>query len=373
MTYQKRNASTMTLGLTAQKKMQEKEQGLQLETSQVFAFYVEKKPRGVQEAVRKAMMPVWKNNLLTGNKVFVKVNLISSEFVPGQCTSPLVLDEVLKELTDRGYNVVFGDADLAATRQCDKAAHVWGHKKLAKKYNARFQNLSKDELVNVEINGKVFQTLAIPKSVREADHIINLPVMKTHCLTGITCALKHFWGVVPRVRHQYHLVVNEAIADITQFIKPKLAFTIADGTVAMEGDGPRTGTPKICNIVMSSVDPVALDAAVAQYMGMAVPEHVVAAANRGTGRLDYTFVGDKVESNFFRPPNPDKQPIFKWEMSLRKTRLKPLIFDTPIFEIFAFIATKYNTLWYYQLLGKKYTREIVKTWYGREFAEFVSF
>jgi len=339
----------------------------------VFVFKVEKKPGGVQEAVRKAMMPVWKNNMLVGKNVFVKVNLISSEFVPGQCTSPLVLDEVLKEITERGYDVVLGDADLAAARQCDKAAEVWGHKRLAEKYQARFQNLSKDELINVKIDGEIFKTLAIPKTVYEADHIISLPVMKTHCLTGITCALKHFWGVVPRVRHQYHLVVNEAIADITQFVKPKLAFTIADGTVAMEGDGPRTGRPKICDLIMSSKDPVALDTAVASYMGMPTPNHVITAFKRGTGTLRYVLVGDGIESNSFTPPKPSKQPIFRWEMALRKTKLKPIIFDTSLFEVFAFIATKYNTFWYYQLKGKIYARKVMKSWYGKELSKFIEF
>jgi uncharacterized protein (DUF362 family) len=343
------------------------------QVSNVFIFKVKPKPGGVQEAVKEAIKPLWKSRLFAGRKIFVKVNLISSELVPGQCTSPLVLDEVLKELTDNGCDVTFGDADLAAARQCEKAAEVWGHKKLAREYNARFQNLSRDKFVNAKINGHVFKTLAVPRSVYESDYIVSLPVMKTHCLTGITCALKHFWGVVPRVRHQYHLVVDEAIADITQLIRPKLAFTLVDGTVAMEGDGPRTGIPKQCDIVMSSSDPVALDAAVARYMDVPLPRHVVVAAKRGLGTLDYTISGEETESNSFKPPNPDKQPIFKWEMAFRKTAIKPLIFDTPIFEIFALIATRYNTFWYYQLHGKKHARRIAGTWYGKELARFVRF
>ncbi len=341
--------------------------------AKVFAFRVNKNPGGVQETVEKAMTPIWKERLLKGSRVFVKVNLISSEFVPGQCTSPLVLDEVLKEITERGYDVVFGDADLAAAKQCDRAAEVWGHKRLAEKYKARFQNLSKCRLIKAKIGGKIFKTLDIPEVVYNADHIISLPVMKTHCLTGITCALKHFWGIVPRVRHQYHLVVDEAIADITQFVKPKLAFTIADGTVAMEGEGPRTGKPKICDIVMSSKDPVALDAAVAEYMGISIPTHVFAASKRGTGTHRFAKVGYNFESNSFEQAKPDKQPIFKWEMALRKTRLKPIIFDTSLFEVFAFIATKYNSFWYYQRKGKGYAKKIMKTWYGKEISKFVEY
>ena len=327
---------------------------------------------GVQKVVKTAMMPMWKERVLKGDNVFVKVNLISSEYVPGQCTSPMVLDEVLSELTERGYDVTLGDADLAAARQCNKAAKVWGHKRLAKKYGARFQNLSEDKLIKVRLDGKIFKTLDIPKSVLEADSIINLPVMKTHCLTGLTCSLKHFWGVVPRVRHQYHLVVNDAIADITSFLKPKIAYTIADGTIAMEGNAPRTGISKICNVILASTYPVALDALAAKYMGMSTPKHVRTAAERGVGILNYTLEGDEFIPNPFILPNPNKQPIFKWEMAFRKSILKPIMFDTPMFGLFAWIATKYNSFWYYRREGRNYTEKIVDTWYARELAQFLN-
>lgn len=340
--------------------------------SEVLFIRVKQTHDGVQEAVRTAMQPIWERNMLPKKHVFVKVNLISSEFVPGQCTSPLVLDEVLRELAERDYDITFGDADLAAARQCDKAAEIWGHKKLAEKHGAKFQNLSKDKLVRVRLNGKVFKTLDVPRCVLEADHIVNLPVMKTHCLTGLTCALKHFWGVVPRVRHQYHLVVDDAIADITSFLRPKLAYTVVDGTICMEGDAPRTGKTKICDIIMASTDPVALDVAAANYMVMPVPRHVVEASERGVGKLNFTLKGDRFEPNPFLLPDPDKQPIFFWEMTLRKTILKPLIFDTAAFEMFSWIATKYNSFWYYRRQGVKYSQKIAKTWYGKELARFIA-
>jgi uncharacterized protein (DUF362 family) len=339
--------------------------------SKVVFLKVPHERQGVQNAVRKAMELLDWGKYIKGRQVFVKVNLISSEFVPGQCTSPLILDEVLRELTERDFKVVFGDADLAAARQCNRAASVWGHKRLAEHYGVRFQNLSEDRLIEVNVQGKVFKKLHVPQSILEADSIISLPVMKTHCLTGITCALKHFWGVVPRVRHQYHLVVNEAIADINQFLNPKVAFALVDGTIAMEENAPRTGIPKVCDVIMGSNDLVAIDLAASRYMGMPLPEHIVVASKRGLGSLEYELIGDNFEPCSFVPPNPNAQPIFKWEMFFRRSFIKPLLFDTKIFDILSFIATKYNTVWYYQLKGKKYAREITSTWYGEELKEFI--
>ena len=228
-------------------------------------------------------------------------------------------------------------------------------------------------MIKAKLNGKVFKTLDVPESILKADSIINLPVMKTHCLTGLTCSLKHFWGVVPRVRHQYHLVVNDAIADITSFLKPKIAYTIVDGTIAMEGNGPRTGMPKICNVILASNDPVALDTLIAKFMGMPTPKHVKIAAKRGVGALGCILQGDDFEPNPFILPEPDKQPIFKWEMAFRKSIFKPIMFDTNIFDIFAWIATKYNSFWYYRREGISYTERIADTWYAQELAQFLTF
>lgn len=333
--------------------------------STVVVAKVAHEPSGVQIAVKKALDGINWQSLLRGKKVFVKVNLISSEFVPGQCTSPLVLDGLFRELAKNHYEITFGDADLAASHQCNKAAKVWGHLKLAEKYGARFQNLSEDATVKAQIKGKVFKELDVSKTVLDADSIISVPILKTHCLTGLTCALKLYWGVVPRVRHQYHLVVNDAIADINTLVRPKVAFTLVDGTIGMEGNAPRTGTPKLCDLILASEDPVAVDAVAARYMGFDLPQHVQTAAERGLGSLQYNLVGDVLGTNPFVAPEPDKQPIFFWEMRLRKTLLKPLLFDTPIFNMLSWVATKYNTFYYYQRYGKKYAKQtMTASWYG---------
>lgn len=335
--------------------------------SKVVFLNVEHEPNGVQNAVKRALELLDWKRFVKGKKIFVKVNLISSEFVVGQCTSPLVLDGLFEVLKNNGFDdVVFGDANLAAAKQCNKAAKVWGHLKLAKKYGFRFQNLSEDEMERVQINGRVFDALDVPRCVLNADSIISIPVMKTHCLTTITCALKHFWGVVPRVRHQYHLVVDEAIADINQFLKPKVSFILVDGTVCMEGNAPRTGKPKICDKILASYDPVALDATAAKYMDLETPQHVKVAAERGLGSINGELIGDEFVPSAFEPAQPNRQPIFFWEMSLRRTFLKPLLFDTPIFSVLSWIATKYNTFYYYRRYGKKYAEEVMTTWYGEE-------
>ncbi|MBU5557669.1 MAG: DUF362 domain-containing protein [Candidatus Micrarchaeia archaeon] len=326
---------------------------------------------GVREAVHRAMdMGEWKKYIY-GNKIFVKINGISDQLVPGQCTSPWVIDAVLEKLCKEYSNadIYMGDANLAAAQQLNRAARLWGFYDLAAKYGVKFVNLSEDRLVEVDVNGKIFKKLTLPKILVDADSILNIPVAKTHCLTMLTCSLKNHWGMVPRFRHQYHPVADQCIADINSYFK-KTRFNVVDATVCMEGNAPRTGIPKICNAIFASADRVALDYIVGTFMGYDASKiaHIERSEEMGVGsRKNIKVIGDKLEIHDFKKPEPEKQPIFKYEMMFRKSFLKPLIFDTPIFRIFADIATFYNTKIWYNKYGKQYIREMLQTPYAAEF------
>ena len=41
------------------------------------------------------------------------------------------------------------------------------------------------------------ETLQICSCVRDWDYLINVPVLKGHCQTNITCALKNLKGLIP--------------------------------------------------------------------------------------------------------------------------------------------------------------------------------
>ena len=52
--------------------------------------------------------------------------------------------------------------------------------------------------------------------------------------------------------------VDKMTADLNNLVKPRLH--IMDGVTAMEGNGPRSGSPKAMNVIMAATDPVAMDA-----------------------------------------------------------------------------------------------------------------
>jgi len=327
---------------------------------------------GVREAVKKALsLSDWKK-YIQGKKIFLKINGISDQTVPGQCTSPWVVEAVVQEVKKNfpKMKIFMGDADLAACKQFDKASRIWGFKDIAERYGVKLVNLSCEPLVDVDCGGKIFKKLELPKILVDVDTILNVPIPKSHCLTTITGCLKNHWGMVPRFRHQYHPVANQAIPDINHYFR-KTRFNLMDLTVSMEGNAPRTGISKVCGVIMASPDRVAADYTIAKFMGFDADgiEHIKNAENMRIGTTKgIKIVGDKFEPNPFVPSRPNTQPIFFWETRLRRVPLiKPLFFDTPLFNVFALIATKYNTLWWYHLYGRKYMKQIAQTPWGAEF------
>jgi uncharacterized protein (DUF362 family) len=97
-----------------------------------------------------------------------------------------------------------------------------------------------------------------------------MPKVKTHHWTGATLSMKNMFGVVPGCRYGWpknvlHWAgIHESVLDICATVRPH--FVIADGIVAMEGDGPLNGLPKYLKTVLMADDPAAADATLARLM-----------------------------------------------------------------------------------------------------------
>jgi uncharacterized protein (DUF362 family) len=110
--------------------------------------------------------------------------------------------------------------------------------------------------------------------VLAADFIVSMPKVKTHHWTGVTLSMKNMFGIVPGCRYGWpknvlHWAgIHESILDICATVRPH--FVIADGLVAMEGDGPLNGIPKRLNTILLADDPVAADAMLTRLLGFKV-------------------------------------------------------------------------------------------------------
>ena len=195
--------------------------------------------------------------------ILVKPNfLIVSEPDKAVITHPSVTAGMLRILKEHGYaDIVCGDSP--GHGHMSAAVTTAGLDEVFDKYGVRPAEMSKEVLVDYP-EGVAAKQFYFAKAVTESDAIIGLSKMKTHALEKITGAVKNMYGLVCGYRKaEGHVKFPNAsmfarmLADIHKCTKPRLH--IMDGIVAMEGNGPGSGTPIAMNVLLFSTDPVALD------------------------------------------------------------------------------------------------------------------
>jgi len=221
---------------------------------------------GLESALREALKAADWDKHVRG-KVFIKPNLCSKSYIPGAVTNPQVLFHLVSLLRDRAEEVVVGESN-GYNYCCDDALKMTGVKELVKKAGGKTVNLSNDETVKVQ-NSKTFclRNFPLPKTLVEADSIVDVPVMKTHEFTNYSGAIKNLFGCIPDDRRIFlHPKFDMVLHDLIVLLEPK--FVVMDATVAMEGNGPNRGIAIPMNLVLAGSDVVAMDKLCCEIMGI---------------------------------------------------------------------------------------------------------
>jgi len=150
-----------------------------------------------------------------------------------------------------------------------------------------FVDLNLDDVAPVSLRTRAsnLKKVYLPKTVLRADFVVSMPKLKTHHWVGVTLSLKNMFGIVPGCcygwpKNVLHWAgISRAILDINGTVRPD--FSIVDGIVGMEGNGPIQGTPKPCGVLVMGDDPVAVDGTCARVMGLA-PERIDYLRKAGT-------------------------------------------------------------------------------------------
>jgi uncharacterized protein (DUF362 family) len=323
---------------------------------------------GVHEAVREAMeLARWREFISQGADVSLKVNLGWDLFLPGAVTGPWVLEGVIQTIKDYVGRISVVESDQVVVN-VEKALRQTRIDKVCERYGVEWVNMTHAEFRNVSMpNGMAFEEIRVPEILLRTQ-LITIPTIKTHNKTTITGAIKNQWGCLPKLRHNYHLVLNEALADINKAVTPR--FAVMDATVGLEGNSPKSGEPRVVDRVLASGDFVALDTVVAKILGFdpAQVRHIQNChqLELGVGRLDQIdVVGDddlRLNLHF----KPARHNLVSWvELALRKSFVKWLFFDTPIFTLCCWGARLWYYGWYYLVRGKRLRDNIVNnTRYG---------
>lgn len=215
-----------------------------------------------------------------------------------------VFEAVVQIIKEYSSDISFGDSP--GSEDTRKAAEKSGLMEVAKKYGVKFVDFN--DVVHVELqNPLMYKYWDIAKAPFEADVVITLPKLKTHMMMYYTGAVKNQFGCVagPKKAEWHTKIPNpidfsKMLLDLNTVVKT--SFAILDGIVAMEGNGPRNGTPKQMNTIIMGQSLTAVDSAAVRLIGydnvLAVP-FLKAAHDTKWGTVlpeEIEILGEKLES-----------------------------------------------------------------------------
>jgi uncharacterized protein (DUF362 family) len=214
-----------------------------------------------------------------GKKVVLKPNLV--DYIPGNAvnTHPLLVlaaAEAFRSLGAKNVSVADGPGHQRDTQLVLSQS---GYQDLLRNHAIPFVDLNRDELLRTRLRASYMgmKSLWLPRTVLDADFLVSMPKIKTHHWAGVTLSMKNMLGVVPGARYGWPKNIlhwkgiQESILDMSATVP--VNFVIADGVVAMEGNGPLNGVARPLGRVVLSDDPVAADATCARLMGFE-PERI---------------------------------------------------------------------------------------------------
>lgn len=307
--------------------------------------------RAAMEAAR------WREHVPEGASLAVKPNLGFDHPLPGAVTSPLVLDAVLQVLRERAAKIFVVEADQVVV-DIETSLRNTGTDEVLRRHGVEWVNLSRQPLVEVSVPGALAAPKLLLPEILTRTTLVTVPVMKTHNKTVLSGAIKNQWGCLPTFRHNYHPVVHEVLRDLSSVLRPR--FAVLDGTVALEGNGPKSGRPRVMNLVLASGDPVAVDRVSARIMGLEhlAIRHLDLCGAAGIGRNDPAAIdvvdgsgnSCKVPTQSFVPAKHNTVSFV--EQSLRRPMLAKLLFETPLLWPLCVAARTWYFCWYHWFGGK---------------------
>ncbi len=224
--------------------------------------------------------------------ILLKPNMLSKS-TPDKAvtTHPVVVEATvlaLENLGAKAENITIADSSGGPQNPVVLSANyrTCGFADVADRTGANLY--TKLESVPVKTHGTMVKEFELLSPVVDCDVIINLPKFKTHVMTGMSGAVKNLFGTVPGLKKaEFHMRFPDKdnfanmIVDLCETVRAD--FTIVDGIVGMEGDGPGSGTPRHFGLLLAGENPYYIDGVICGMMGfdLTIPPIMKAAVERG--------------------------------------------------------------------------------------------
>lgn len=264
----------------------------------------------------------WPAIVQPGERVAVKVNLLRAA-PPDKAvtTHPETLRCVLRALKSAGADPFVADSPGGPNGPAKvvRAYKISGIADVCAAEDVQIVDIEDDRATLAAPQGRLFRSFPVGRAFLDADAVVQVGVLKTHQLMRLTGGVKLTYGVIPglakahlHVKAQRREDFADMLLDLHLAVRPR--FTIIDGVIAMEGQGPGGGSPRELGSLFAARDCLALDAALADRIAhdrVRVPT-IAASARRGLLDLDdpYRLAGDPITPDRgFTPVRRDMQEL----------------------------------------------------------------
>lgn len=218
-------------------------------------------------------------------KIGLKPNLaVAKAPESGATTHRELLEGTIEYLQEHGFGRIsilegswVGDSTKAAFRAA-------GYDRVSERYDVPLVDLQRDSFTEYDAAG---MKISLCDAAAEVDFMINMPVLKGHCQTAVTCALKNLKGVIPNSeKRRFHtLGLHKPIAHLNTIARND--FILVDN-ICGDLDFEEGGNPVVMNRILGFLDPVLCDAWVCGSMGYRTEEvpYIGLAERLGVGSSD---------------------------------------------------------------------------------------
>ena len=218
-------------------------------------------------------------------RIGIKPNLVvpsPAEF--GATTHPEIVAGIIEYLQRNVFEqIVVAEGSWVGDRTSE-AYEICGYRGICEQYHVRFVDTQKEKWHTTDCAG---MKLNLTNITDEIDFLINVPVMKGHCQTKITCALKNLKGLLPnREKSRFHTMgLHKPIAHLQTAVRQD--FIVVDH-ICGDMDFEEGGNPVVRNCIMAAMDPVLTDSYACYLMGYTPDEipYIRLAESLGIGTTD---------------------------------------------------------------------------------------
>jgi uncharacterized protein (DUF362 family) len=297
---------------------------------------------GIAEILREAVETA---GLRRKRRIFIKPNLSHFEYVPGVVTDPALTFELVSLLRDNAAEVIVGESD-GYNYPCRQAFQQTGMEAAVKRAGGTVLNLSEDRVVEVKFpHDCALKRLFLPKTVLDADAVVDLPLMKTHEWVMYSGAVKNLFGCVPSNRRIYlHPYLPEVLCRLYEILKPRL--TVMDARISIEGNGPTKGNPVKMGLVLTSNDALAMDITAMKVMRLNWKETYLSYIAQKTGLREEAIAVQGLQvrevARRFEPPTIDLPVRAQMEIYKHEFLTKVFFCSLGVVKLFQKITTAYR-------------------------------